>query len=264
MDTTTHRSSMAPDVSVTSLVYVSTALLLTEIIAGSADVTLHYWHPSHSRQKKNALSPEEEIASSTNHLSCNNTFQPTVLRLEEGQLFSVNYTIVCRPFYLSDDQAVTFKEIRLEFNISDVTIATIEGNSSFLCPSAPVRLIGDLESVVCYGTVDIRGVSFGKTQMRLRNVPILGEDVVTARAQFAIYRLVVIKHNSVINILFLAVLGVMIIVYNFGFGCRIEWDLIVAIVKRPVAPSIGFCCQFLVMAPVSHFMPVVFWRGFLC
>ena len=43
----------------------------------------------------------------------------------------------------------------------------------------------------------------------------------------------------------------MILLYNFGFGCKVEHDQIRDILRRPVAPAIGACCQFLVMAPLS-------------
>ena len=44
----------------------------------------------------------------------------------------------------------------------------------------------------------------------------------------------------------------MIVIYNFGFGCKVDPVQIKAILRRPVAPVIGFCCQFLIMAPLSY------------
>ena len=45
--------------------------------------------------------------------------------------------------------------------------------------------------------------------------------------------------------------GVMILLYNFGFGCIVDHEQIRDIIRRPVAPAIGAACQFLVMAPLS-------------
>ena len=44
----------------------------------------------------------------------------------------------------------------------------------------------------------------------------------------------------------------MILIYNFGFGCKVNPKLVKKILRRPVAPMIGLCLQFLVMAPLSY------------
>ena len=40
-------------------------------------------------------------------------------------------------------------------------------------------------------------------------------------------------------------------VYNFGFGCKVNRDQIKDILKKPIAPAIGAACQFMIMAPLS-------------
>ncbi|CAD5117543.1 unnamed protein product [Dimorphilus gyrociliatus] len=54
-----------------------------------------------------------------------------------------------------------------------------------------------------------------------------------------------------LELAFQITLGILIVFNNIGFGCKLKWKEIKEILKKPVAPIIGFLCQFLIMAPVS-------------
>lgn len=54
-----------------------------------------------------------------------------------------------------------------------------------------------------------------------------------------------------LELAFQITLGLLIVFNNIGFGCKLKWKEVKDILKKPVAPIIGFLCQFLIMAPVS-------------
>ncbi len=56
--------------------------------------------------------------------------------------------------------------------------------------------------------------------------------------------------------IFVSTLGCLIILANLLMGCQLNLDVVWSVLKRPVAPGIGFCCQFLLMPMVSP----VQWR----
>jgi predicted Na+-dependent transporter len=65
------------------------------------------------------------------------------------------------------------------------------------------------------------------------------------------FDLVVAREPRPLDSLFLIFLMVFITLLNFGFGCSLNLELVVKILKRPIAPAIGFACQFCIMPLVS-------------
>ena len=68
------------------------------------------------------------------------------------------------------------------------------------------------------------------------------------------YDVSVVREGTIVDLLFAIVLAFIILVYNFSFGCKIHISLALKILKRPIAPVIGFFCQFLMMPLVSKYM----------
>ena len=44
----------------------------------------------------------------------------------------------------------------------------------------------------------------------------------------------------------------LLLIANVGMGCKIDLDVVKEVLRRPIAPTIGFCCQFIVMPLVSN------------
>jgi hypothetical protein len=210
----------------------------------------------HVRLKRHLLENIVLVQNSgSDQISCNATFQPYEISITETELQAVNCSIICTPQNLLRYSNWTLIGLQLHFRIADDTIVIIEGTSDFNSSSTYEAnnqyTFNVIESVLADVSFTIRGRSFGKTHIELQVIPMFAGDDVTPDAEVITHDIVVIKANSVINTVYLIILGIMIVMYNFGFGCKIEWARIVSIVKKPVAPAIGFCCQFLIMAPVS-------------
>ena len=65
------------------------------------------------------------------------------------------------------------------------------------------------------------------------------------------YDVVVIRGKKLLNDIFIVVVVVMVLIANVGMGCIIELKEVKEVLRRPVAPLIGFLCQFVIMPVVS-------------
>ncbi|CAH1779452.1 unnamed protein product [Owenia fusiformis] len=96
--------------------------------------------------------------------------------------------------------------------------------------------------------ITIQGIRLGRTKLIITSMNKSGPFNMTTPEP---YTVLVIRKRGWIDLIFGISLGTIILVQNFGFGCKIELKEIKEILKKPVAPAIGFCCQFLIMPPLS-------------
>ena len=66
------------------------------------------------------------------------------------------------------------------------------------------------------------------------------------------YKVTVIREDRALDSIFLTTIIVLLLIANVGMGCKIDLDVVKEVLRRPVAPTIGFCCQFIVMPLVSN------------
>ena len=66
-----------------------------------------------------------------------------------------------------------------------------------------------------------------------------------------IYKVAVIREDRALDTIFLITIIVLLLIANVGMGCKIDLDVVKEVLRRPIAPTIGFCCQFIVMPLVS-------------
>lgn len=64
------------------------------------------------------------------------------------------------------------------------------------------------------------------------------------------FNVTIMRMQRTIDKMFVNVIWAMIVLSSTGFGCTIDLKIIWSIMKRPLAPAVGFTCQFL-------FMPLV-------
>ena len=65
------------------------------------------------------------------------------------------------------------------------------------------------------------------------------------------YKISVIRPVRFIDNLFIATVTVFVLIANVGMGCKIDLDVVKSVLKRPLAPAIGFVLQFGFMPAVS-------------
>jgi hypothetical protein len=68
----------------------------------------------------------------------------------------------------------------------------------------------------------------------------------------AVLSVAVIRSIEFAQLLFTIFVTILVSINNISMGCVISLDTIVAVVKKPVAPIIGFACQFLIMPLGSY------------
>ncbi|CAL1544816.1 unnamed protein product [Lymnaea stagnalis] len=65
------------------------------------------------------------------------------------------------------------------------------------------------------------------------------------------YKLYVERKERPIDIAFNVVVILLVVMTNIGMGAKIDFDVVKAELKRPIAPAIGLCCQFLIMPMIA-------------
>ena len=64
------------------------------------------------------------------------------------------------------------------------------------------------------------------------------------------YGISVVQAPSILSNILMIVIGVLVLVCNFGYGCVIHLPKLREALRNPLPPVTGFVCQFLIMAPV--------------
>jgi sodium/bile acid cotransporter 3/5 len=77
----------------------------------------------------------------------------------------------------------------------------------------------------------------------------------TTEEKVFVYKISIIRTNAfnMLSNIFTATMTVLICINTFVMGLQLDWKLILQVLKRPVAPMIGFCCQFIIM-PLLAFL----------
>lgn len=160
-----------------------------------------------------------------------------------------NIGIICQP---SNIVLKHFSELNLRFSVNltlckhgdflpndYINVTTTDPNIAHLNDS----VINIYENTI----LNLKGSYIGVTRFNFSiNRPNISISMVNGK-------IVVLSKNSM-NVGFKIFLGLLIIVYNIGFGCKLEISLLINILKRPIAPALGFFCQFGLMAPVSKYL----------
>lgn len=68
------------------------------------------------------------------------------------------------------------------------------------------------------------------------------------------YTVAVIREKRIVDNVFIAAVAFLVFFSNMGMGCKVDLDVVKEILKKPIAPSIGFCCQYIIMPLVSIVM----------
>jgi sodium/bile acid cotransporter 3/5 len=82
-------------------------------------------------------------------------------------------------------------------------------------------------------------------------------DTVTNQSyeKIFLYKIPIIRTNAfnMLSSIFTATMTILICINTFVMGLQLDWKLILGVLRRPIAPTIGFCCQFIIM-PLLAFL----------
>ena len=123
-----------------------------------------------------------------------------------------------------------------------------------------------LDPGVQHHALEIEGLFLGRTWIDLSygvegkgHSPELGNDtghhseegiVLVKDEEFKVH-LSVIRKDRAIDKIFIAMVALLVIIANVGMGCKVDLDVVKEVLKKPLAPAIGFFCQYLIMPLVS-------------
>ena len=114
-----------------------------------------------------------------------------------------------------------------------------------------VTLLGVDENGGCHGLiVVVQGSNLGRAHVRVKvSYPRTDSDDVCAGdvVKEAEYEVVVVRHPKVEQQVFRLGVAGFLVILNFGFGCSLDLEVVKEILRRPFAPALGFCCQYVMM-----------------
>lgn len=105
----------------------------------------------------------------------------------------------------------------------------------------------DLERNV---SVTVRGKLIGKSRLSFRYYE--SPDAAASDEQHV--DVAVIRSMPKIQIIFTIFVAILVSINNISMGCVISLPTITGVVRKPIAPLIGFACQFLIMPLASYYV----------
>ena len=114
----------------------------------------------------------------------------------------------------------------------------------------------DLEQIyIINGTFDVT-INSGVIGQALLEFSLNEVDVnnLTSVTLSQTYDVIVIRKLRPVDTIFRLVVYCVQILVLTGFGAELDFQIVKNTLRKPVAPAIGFCCQYLMMPLVSHFL----------
>ena len=146
-----------------------------------------------------------------------------------------------------------FDSVTLKVVSADPDIASVSGEKVILCQCE--TLTSNVSQFAVRGRFLGRTVinveTLNATQL-IRNVNGLTlAEQVNASLPVVDYHVSVVRKERFIDRLFIALVSFMVICANIGMGCKIDLAVVKEVLTKPIAPAIGFSCQYLIMPLVS-------------
>lgn len=96
-------------------------------------------------------------------------------------------------------------------------------------------------------TIAIRGNVIGMENLQVHAIFYTSEGNQTHHTLNEKFVVSILRSMRAIDVVFRYVIMVFIIIITMGFGCKLDLGIVRECIKKPIAPGIGFCCQYLVM-----------------
>jgi len=148
--------------------------------------------------------------------------------------------------YQANGESVSHVFMRSYVDDSNIVAVT---NDQF----SPCELHEDRGNVASNCSFVVRGLFLGRTVIRIGSAVETCSRLFAAHdSTFTEYRVSVVRKDRVIDHIFLGLVSLMVIFANVGMGCKIELPVVKEVLMKPIAPVIGFCCQYVIMPLVSR------------
>ena len=264
MDTPTSQEASQPDIAAQNFPVATTSAAEQETFRSPVARGVTNAQPSLVRLQDNTQEPERPLHPSHNCSDLVVNFYPPLLTVHEGFDGYVFYNISC-PHVMppsTDNLRLTAKDPEIIELVEHK--ANSHENMVYSIAAAPrpfasnggaasgddIPASDNVAPPSTYGStsgyISLKGRWIGRTQVTL-TIPggPNGEEVMVE------YPVRVLRPPNVIDKIFNTVLTIAIFCANFMFGCLLDLSSAKEILRRPVAPIIGFFCQYTVMPAVS-------------
>lgn len=195
--------------------------------------------------------------------------QPFVLTMYQESTFSVDYTLYCNhssELYrveISSKRHVVFTVRQADSivlycsNATDILMNVIDTGpqvipipvtSSTASPRYHIiqrkGLRGNL-TLVLYGELIGRAL----LDIKLQKVGNSLQDETTADRH--VFNVVVFRKRGLLDTIFQVFIYIFLVFVTLAFGCKLDLDVVKENLRRPVAPAIGLCCQYILMPMIA-------------
>jgi len=147
-----------------------------------------------------------------------------------------------------------FDSVTLKIVSADPDIVAVSSEKVIVCQCEPISSSNMSQFVV-------RGQFLGRTVVTIetlnatlaKSVDGLPGTVINTSLPMINYHVSVVREKEFVDRLFMVVLLSVIISANIGMGCKIDLAVVKEVLTKPIAPAIGFICQYLIMPLVSAY-----------
>ena len=125
--------------------------------------------------------------------------------------------------------------------VSPDVVELVHGGNVTVCAGMP--------SNMSLPHLTVRGLRMGRTSLDCRvedSANNLDNETLLDK-----YHIAVIRKPKMVDMVFFVSLNLLVVCSNIGMGCAIDLDVVKSVLRRPVAPAIGFFSQFVIMPLVS-------------
>lgn len=172
--------------------------------------------------------------------------------MDEELVAYFNYTLACQD--LTSDYTITVTSDNPKVLIvSETTVSISCTNATMYDANTTSHKIFANASYILDGNFDVklRSGLIGYDQLNFQ----LSEDLAgneTAVEETDTYDVIVIRYMRPVDKIFRAAVYCVQIFTLIGFGAKLDLDVVKECLRRPIAPGIGFCCQYIMMPLVSY------------
>jgi len=142
-----------------------------------------------------------------------------------------------------------------------VTLKIVSANPDIVAVSSEKVIVCQCEPFSSSNTSQfvVRGQFIGRTVVNVETLNAtvansangLPGTVINTSLPVIDYHVSVVRKIRFIDHLFLGLVSIMVICANVGMGCKIDLAVVKEVLTKPIAPAIGFSCQYLIMPLVS-------------
>lgn len=195
--------------------------------------------------------------------------QPFILTMYQQSTFSVGYVLFCNHsseqyrLEISSKRQMVFTVRQTGslilhcFNATDIMMNVTDTGTKFIpisvTSSAPSTRYHVIQRKGLRGnlTLNLYGELIGRAllDIKLRKVGNSLQNETTADRH--VFNVVVFRKLGLFDTIFRVFIYIFLVFVTLAFGCKLDLEVVKENLRRPVAPAIGLCCQYILMPMIA-------------